>query len=70
MNSLFIISFNVGSTRYALGTGSTAELLCNMKKGDVVELTEAAGKGFEIDQIQPAENYSSVFIFATGSGIR
>lgn len=49
--------------------GSTAELLCRLQKGDVVELTEAMGKGFEIDQISPPENYQSVLIFATGSGI-
>ncbi|KAL6193321.1 hypothetical protein ACLB2K_034405 [Fragaria x ananassa] len=48
--------------------GSIAELLCGMKKGDVVELTQAMGKGFEIDQIPP-ENYPTVLIFATGSGI-
>lgn len=50
--------------------GSTAELLCQLQKGDVVELTEAMGKGFDIDQISPPENYQTVLIFATGSGIR
>ncbi|PRQ40235.1 putative sulfhydrogenase [Rosa chinensis] len=49
--------------------GSIAELLCGLKKGDVVELTQAMGKGFEIDQIEPPENYPTVLIFATGSGI-
>ncbi|KDP34990.1 hypothetical protein JCGZ_09278 [Jatropha curcas] len=49
--------------------GSTAELLCGLKKGDVVELTQAMGRGFEIDLIEPPEKYSTVLIFATGSGI-
>lgn len=50
--------------------GSTAEVLCGLNKGDVVELTPAMGKGFDIDQISPPENYQTVLIFATGSGIR
>ncbi|KAL2233354.1 fruit protein pKIWI502-like [Sesamum indicum] len=49
--------------------GSTAELLCGLQKGDVVELTPAMGKGFDIDQISPPEKYQTVLIFATGSGI-
>ncbi|KAK4400000.1 Fruit protein [Sesamum angolense] len=49
--------------------GSTAELLCGLQKGDVVELTPAMGKGFDLDQITPPENYQTVLIFATGSGI-
>ncbi|XP_073049940.1 fruit protein pKIWI502 [Primulina eburnea] len=49
--------------------GSTAELLCGLQKGDVVELSSAMGKGFNIDEISPAENYQTVLIFATGSGI-
>lgn len=49
--------------------GSIAELLCGLKKGDVVELSPVMGNGFYIDQISPPEEYSSVLIFATGSGI-
>ncbi|CAN0877023.1 Fruit protein pKIWI502 [Linum grandiflorum] len=49
--------------------GSTAEALCGLKKGDVVELTAVMGKGFGINQIDPPEKYSTVLIFATGSGI-
>ncbi|KAL4281563.1 hypothetical protein GQ457_03G025790 [Hibiscus cannabinus] len=49
--------------------GSTAELLCGLKKGDVVELTQAMGNGFNIDRIDPPEDYPTVLIFATGSGI-
>ncbi|XP_047331752.1 fruit protein pKIWI502-like, partial [Impatiens glandulifera] len=49
--------------------GSTAELLCRLRKGDVVELTQAMGRGFDIDQIMPSDEYPSVLIFATGSGI-
>ncbi|KAJ9163287.1 hypothetical protein P3X46_022968 [Hevea brasiliensis] len=49
--------------------GSTAELLCGLRKGDVVELSQVMGRGFEIDRIVPPEKYSTVLIFATGSGI-
>ncbi|KAK4430271.1 Fruit protein [Sesamum alatum] len=49
--------------------GSTAELLCGLQKGDVVELSPAMGKGFDIDRISPPEDYQTVLIFATGSGI-
>ena len=50
--------------------GSTAELLCGLKKGDVVELSQVMGNGFNIDKIDPPEDYPTVLIFATGSGIR
>ncbi|XP_052187171.1 fruit protein pKIWI502 [Diospyros lotus] len=50
-------------------SGSTAESLCGLGKGDVVELTQAMGRGFDIHQISPAEEYPTVLIFATGSGI-
>ncbi|CAO2830150.1 unnamed protein product [Amaranthus hypochondriacus] len=49
--------------------GSTAELLCGLKKGDVVELTPAMGNGFNVDLISPPENFPTILIFATGSGI-
>ncbi|KAL6577617.1 hypothetical protein OROMI_009945 [Orobanche minor] len=49
--------------------GSTAQLICGLQKGDIVELTPAMGKGFDIEQISPPENYLTVVIFATGSGI-
>ncbi|CAN1138165.1 Fruit protein pKIWI502 [Linum perenne] len=49
--------------------GSTAELLCRLERGDVVELSHAIGKGYEIDLIDPPEKYPTVLIFATGSGI-
>ncbi|XP_047957418.1 fruit protein pKIWI502 [Salvia hispanica] len=49
--------------------GSTAELLCGLQKGDLVELSPAMGKGFDVDQISPPESYQTVLIFATGSGI-
>ncbi|KAI3730626.1 hypothetical protein L1987_61798 [Smallanthus sonchifolius] len=49
--------------------GSTAELLCGLGKGDVVELSPVMGKGFNTAQISPPEEYRSVLIFATGSGI-
>lgn len=47
--------------------GSTAEMLCELKEGDIVELSHAIGNGFEVEEIQRCE---TVFIFATGSGIR
>lgn len=50
--------------------GSTAELLCEMRSGDVVELSGVMGKGFDVDQFSPPDAVSTVFIFATGSGIR
>ncbi|XP_074309432.1 fruit protein pKIWI502 [Silene latifolia] len=49
--------------------GSTAELLCELRKGDVVELTAAMGNGFDLDRISPPEEFGTVLIFATGSGI-
>lgn len=50
--------------------GSTAENLCGLKKGDVVELSQVMGNGFDTSRIDPPEKYSTVLIFATGSGIR
>lgn len=50
--------------------GSTAEVLCGLKKGDVVEVSQVMGKGFDIDRIDPPGDYPTVLIFATGSGIR
>lgn len=49
--------------------GSTAEILCGLRRGDVVELGPVLGNGFDVDRIQPPEEYSTVLIFATGSGI-
>lgn len=49
--------------------GSTAELLCALKKGDFVELSPVMGNGFDVNWISPPEEYPTVLIFATGSGI-
>lgn len=49
--------------------GSTAELLCGLRKGDVVDLGPVMGNGFDLDQISPPEDFPTVLIFATGSGI-
>ncbi|XP_058088344.1 fruit protein pKIWI502-like isoform X2 [Magnolia sinica] len=49
--------------------GSTAELLCGLQKGDVVELSPVMGKGFDVDAISQPELFQTVLIFATGSGI-
>ncbi|XP_004497003.1 fruit protein pKIWI502 [Cicer arietinum] len=49
--------------------GSTAEALCALKKGDVVELSQVMGNGFDISRINPPEKFGTVLVFATGSGI-
>ncbi|KAJ0257045.1 hypothetical protein HA466_0079820 [Hirschfeldia incana] len=49
--------------------GSTAEILCGLKKGETVELSSVMGNGFDVDQIDPPREYPTVLIFATGSGI-
>lgn len=49
--------------------GSTAELLCGLKKGDVVELSQVMGRGFDIGRVDPPESFPTLLIFATGSGI-
>ncbi|KAH9292417.1 hypothetical protein KI387_042407, partial [Taxus chinensis] len=49
--------------------GSTTELICDLRKGDSVELSQVLGNGFDICQISPPQEYSAVFLFATGSGI-
>ncbi|KAG4907565.1 hypothetical protein JHK84_056098 [Glycine max] len=49
--------------------GSTAEALCALKRGDVVELSQVMGNGFNIDRIHPPKNFGTVLVFATGSGI-
>ncbi|GAV81156.1 NAD_binding_1 domain-containing protein [Cephalotus follicularis] len=50
-------------------SGSTAELLCGLKKGDVVELSQVMGRGFDLEKIEPPQDHPTVLIFATGSGI-
>lgn len=50
--------------------GSTAEVLCGLKRGETVELSAVMGNGFDMGQVDPPEEYPTVLIFATGSGIR
>ena len=50
--------------------GSTAEALCALKRGDLVELSQVMGNGFDIGRIDPPEKFGTVLVFATGSGIR
>jgi len=45
---------------------STAEVLCQMGKGEIVELSAVMGKGLPVERIKDADD---VFMFATGSGI-
>ncbi|KAJ8479503.1 hypothetical protein OPV22_023230 [Ensete ventricosum] len=49
--------------------GSTADLLCGLGRGDVVELSAVMGKGFQVERISPPGAFPAVLIFATGSGI-
>ncbi|KAL2652967.1 hypothetical protein R1flu_021095 [Riccia fluitans] len=49
--------------------GSTASLICGLNKGDKVELSQVMGNGFPTERIMPAEEFKTVLLFATGSGI-
>ncbi|WOL02865.1 hypothetical protein Cni_G11584 [Canna indica] len=49
--------------------GSTADLLCGLGRGDVVELSGIMGRGFPVERISPPDAFPTVLIFATGSGI-
>ncbi|CAH8389050.1 unnamed protein product [Eruca vesicaria subsp. sativa] len=49
--------------------GSTAEILCGLKRGETVELSAVMGNGFDMGRVDPPEEYPTVLIFATGSGI-
>lgn len=48
--------------------GDAAEKLCASEAGAQVDASPVQGKGFPIDRI-PAESHSTVFMFATGTGI-
>nr|CAB3446640.1 unnamed protein product [Digitaria exilis] len=50
--------------------GTTAERLCGLRDGDVVELGAVMGKGFPLERITPADAAQTVLIFAAGTGIR
>lgn len=49
--------------------GTTAERLCGLRDGDVVELGAVMGKGFALDRITPPDAAQTVLIFATGTWI-
>jgi NAD(P)H-flavin reductase len=49
--------------------GSTAAIICSLGKGDKVELSQVLGNGFKVEQLEPPEEYQTVLLFATGSGI-
>ncbi|EFJ19233.1 hypothetical protein SELMODRAFT_444304 [Selaginella moellendorffii] len=49
--------------------GTTSAVLCDLAKGDKVDLSQVMGKGFDIDQLYPPEKFQTVLFFATGSGI-
>ncbi|XP_010916299.1 fruit protein pKIWI502 [Elaeis guineensis] len=49
--------------------GSTTDLLCGLRRGDVVELSAVMGTGFEVERMSPPDAFPTVLIFATGSGI-
>jgi ferredoxin-NADP reductase len=50
--------------------GTTAGMLCNLQRGDKVELSQVMGNGFRMDQVAPPEDFPTILLFATGSGIR
>jgi len=50
--------------------GTTAERLCTLRDGDVVELGAVTGDGFALDKINPPDVAQTVLLFATGTGIR
>lgn len=50
--------------------GSTAELLTRVQAGQLVQVSQVMGKGFNVDALGTPEDCSSVLLFATGSGIR
>ncbi|KAG6553297.1 hypothetical protein Mapa_005031 [Marchantia paleacea] len=49
--------------------GSTAGMICSLRKGDKVELSQVMGSGFPTERLLPAEENKTVLLFATGSGI-
>eukprot|EP00250_Pteridium_aquilinum_P012971 c21054_g1_i1 orf=322-1368(+) len=49
--------------------GQTAGLLCDLNKGDKVEVSPVGGNGFAIERLYPAEDFPTVLLFATGTGI-
>uniref|UniRef100_A0A453ANG9 Oxidoreductase FAD/NAD(P)-binding domain-containing protein n=1 Tax=Aegilops tauschii subsp. strangulata TaxID=200361 RepID=A0A453ANG9_AEGTS len=49
--------------------GATAEKLCGLRDGDVVELGAVMGKGFPIERVTPADAAETLLLFATGTGI-
>lgn len=55
-------------------SGSVSDALCNMREGDLVEVGEVMGKGFEIQRLWSGhvggDDVTLVLMFATGSGIR
>ncbi|CAK9261408.1 unnamed protein product [Sphagnum jensenii] len=60
-----------GSLEFLLKSveGTTAGLLCSLQKGDKVELSQVMGNGFGVEQVSPAEDFPTILLFATGSGI-
>uniref|UniRef100_A0A0A9HX36 Oxidoreductase FAD/NAD(P)-binding domain-containing protein n=1 Tax=Arundo donax TaxID=35708 RepID=A0A0A9HX36_ARUDO len=48
---------------------TTAELLCGLRDGGVVELGAVMGKGFPVERITPPDAAQTVLIFAAGTGI-
>lgn len=49
--------------------GTTAEKLCGLRDGDVLELGAIMGNGFPISRINPPDEAQTVLLFATGTGI-
>ncbi|CAM0907608.1 unnamed protein product [Alopecurus aequalis] len=49
--------------------GATAEKLCGLRDGDVVELGAVMGKGFPIERVASTDATETLLLFATGTGI-
>eukprot|EP00199_Chlamydomonas_sp_CCMP681_P002847 CAMPEP_0119106850 /NCGR_PEP_ID=MMETSP1180-20130426/6405_1 /TAXON_ID=3052 ORGANISM="Chlamydomonas cf sp, Strain CCMP681" /NCGR_SAMPLE_ID=MMETSP1180 /ASSEMBLY_ACC=CAM_ASM_000741 /LENGTH=313 /DNA_ID=CAMNT_0007092245 /DNA_START=52 /DNA_END=993 /DNA_ORIENTATION=+ len=48
--------------------GSTAETICGLEQGAKLSVSPVQGKGYPIDTV-PAEQFPTLLLFATGSGI-
>lgn len=49
--------------------GTTASEICALKEGSEVDISQVMGKGFPLEKLSPPDEFSTVLIFATGSGI-
>ncbi|XP_057744702.1 fruit protein pKIWI502-like [Arachis stenosperma] len=66
------LAFACGAFEFSVKNvkGSTAEVLCVLKRGDVVELSSVMGNGFDIIRLDSLEKFDIVTVFATSFEIR